>query len=94
MSLAVKTVASKRCPLCCVVAVSVTLLLSHLRCAHSCDPNFNVICGLGGCITTSRSFSALYFHIYRKHPYIIRKRSGVPTADSQPVRRDKRVRVK
>ena len=82
MSVAVKTVASKCCPLCSVVAVSVTLLLSHLRCAHASDPNFDVICGLSGCKTTLQSFSALYFHIYRKHPYIIRKRRSVPTADT------------
>ena len=85
MSLIVKTVASKRCPLCCVVAVSVGLLLSHLRLVHSSDPNFNVICGLGGCKTASRSFPALYFHIYRNHPYIIRKRSALVEATPEVI---------
>ena len=88
MSLVVKTVASKCCPLCCVVAVSVGLLLSHLRLVHSHDPNFNVICGLGSCKIASKSFPALYFHIYRKHPYIIRKRSApveaTPEVISEP----------
>ena len=84
MSLVVNTVASKRCPLCCVVATSVALLLRHLRLVHSSDPNFDVICGLGGCKTASKSFPALYFHVYRTHPYIIRKRSA-PVEATQEV---------
>lgn len=41
---------------------------------HSSDANFSVTCGLHGCATTSKSFSALYTHIYRRHPHIIKKR--------------------
>jgi hypothetical protein len=41
---------------------------------HSNDANFSVVCGLGGCATTSKSFPALYSHIYRRHPDVIKKR--------------------
>lgn len=64
----------KRCPLCTFEAPSVKNVLSHLRAVHSSDPNFAVTCGLNGCGTTSRSFSALYSHVYRHHSDIIEKR--------------------
>lgn len=50
-------------------------VLSHLRIVHSHDPHFHMACGIGGCATTSKSFSALYSHIYHKHPELISKRS-------------------
>lgn len=56
-----------KCPLCDFCALSIQLVLSHLRLVHSSDPNFNVMCGISGCCTTSVSFSALYQHIYKKH---------------------------
>ena len=62
------------CPLCTFEAPDMTIILSHLRKVHSNDPHFIVSCGLDGCTTTSRSFSALYSHIYRRHPDIINKR--------------------
>ena len=62
------------CPLCAFEACSVSIILSHLRAVHSNDANFSVVCGLGGCATTSQSFSALYSHIYRRHPDVIKKR--------------------
>ena len=56
------------CPVCATFeAPSLPFLLSHLRLVHSHDPRFSVTCGLDGCTYTSRSFSALYSHIYRKH---------------------------
>lgn len=67
-------VALKICPLCSFKTLSVPDILSHLRGVHSHDPNFVITCGLNGCATTSRSFSALYSHIYRKHPEFINKR--------------------
>ena len=70
-------VASKICPLCSFRTLSVPGVLSHLRCVHSHDPHFLVTCGLKGCATTSRSFSALYSHIYRKHPDVITRRKPV-----------------
>ena len=51
------------------------IILSHIRTVHSHDPNFFVPCGLKGCGTTARSFSALYLHIYRKHSDVISKRT-------------------
>lgn len=56
-----------KCPLCTFYALSIQLVLSHLRLVHSSDPNFNVMCGISGCCTTSKSFSALYQHVYKKH---------------------------
>ena len=62
-----KTLALKNCPLCAFEAPEIPLVLSHLRVVHSNDPHFAVTCGLDGCVTTSKSFAALYSHIYR-HP--------------------------
>ena len=64
----------KLCPLCSFEAPTIAIVLSHLRTVHSSDPNFHVLCGLGGCATTFRSFSALYSHIYRYHPDLVKKR--------------------
>ena len=74
------------CPLCTFQACSVSTILSHLCTVHSNDSNFSVACGLGGCATTSKTFSALYSHIYRRHPDVIRKRPGKESsAEGQPV---------
>ena len=77
------TVAQKSCPLCTFEAPAVTILLSHLRTVHFSDPRFRVTCGLDGCLTTSKSFSALYSHIYRHHPHIVKKRKESFPAYSQ-----------
>ena len=37
------------------------------RIFHSNDPRFNVLCGIGGCAKSYRTFSAFYSHIYRCH---------------------------
>ena len=49
-------------------------VISHLQAVQSSDSNFVVTCGLNGCSTTFRSFSALYSHLYRHHPDIMEKR--------------------
>ena len=72
--MASRYLSEKYCPLCSFVGPSVGILLGHLRTVHSSDPRFNVTCGLDGCTTTSKSFSALYSHIYRKHPNMIARR--------------------
>ncbi len=59
---------SRKCPLCNFESPTIPLLLSHLRSVHASDPRFHVTCGIGGCTVSSRSFSALYSHIYRHHP--------------------------
>ena len=70
-----------KCPLCVFHALTIQLVLSHLRLVHSNDPNFSVVCGIGGCSTTSRTFSALYQHIYKKHKEVgIIKNRGNGTA--------------
>ena len=56
-----------KCPLCVFVALTIPLVLSHLRLVHSSDPNISVVCGIGGCYMTAKSFSALYQHIRKKH---------------------------
>ena len=72
----------KLCPLCVFEAPTVNSLLSHLRTVHSSDPHFRVSCGIAGCSTTANSFSALYSHVYRRHPDLIKKRkeSGEPVS--------------
>ena len=73
-----------KCPLCVFVAVTIPLVLSHLRLVHSSDPNFSVNCGIEGCCTTSRSFSALYQHIRKKHRDVgIIKNRGTTTLNSE-----------
>lgn len=65
--------------LCNFVSPTIPLLLSHLRSVHASDPQFHVVCGIGGCTVSSRSFSALYSHIlYRHHPNvgIVKKRAS------------------
>ena len=64
---------AKFCPLCCYQAPSIGTILNHLRTVHSSDPHFVVPCGIDGCATTSKSFSALYSHVYRHHPHVIKK---------------------
>lgn len=71
----VESVAQKRCPLCSFEAPAISYILSHLRTVHSSDPCFRATCGIGGCAVTSKTFSALYSHIYRRHPEIIKKRN-------------------
>ena len=68
---------NKACPMCSFGAPYNTTLLSHLRSVHSMDPHFHVMCGIDGCVNTSKTFPALYSHIYRHHPNvgIIRQRS-------------------
>ena len=74
-----------------------SLLLSHLRSVHASDPQFHVVCGVGGCTVSSKSFSALYSHIYRHHANvgIVKKRvstsflSQLPSSnDSLPMQSD------
>ena len=70
------TAGSYKCPMCHFKSPTMARNLSHLRLLHSSDPRFSVQCGIGGCAYTGRSFSALYSHIYRRHPEdgIIQKR--------------------
>ena len=72
----------KKCPMCTFEARSVRIVLSHLRSVHSNDPRFNVMCGLDGCSSTFRTFSAFYSHIYRRH-----RSSGIVTSEKYAFRR-------
>ena len=66
-----------KCPLChYVTTTTVKDVLSHIRAFHAYEPNFCVMCGLDGCSTTSKSFSALYSHVYRHHSDYIDKRGN------------------
>ena len=56
-----------QCPLCAFVAATLALILSHLRLVHANDPDFNVTCGISGCVRTFKKFRALYQHVYRNH---------------------------
>lgn len=60
-------ISGKKCSMCSFEAPTVKLVLSHLRSVHSSDPRFNVMCGIGGCARTYRTFSGLHSHIYRSH---------------------------
>lgn len=70
---------SRKCPLCNFQSPTIPLLLSHLRIVHASDPRFHVTCGINGCTVSSKSFSALYSHIYRHHPDegVVRKSSSI-----------------
>ena len=43
---------------------------------HASDPRFLVTCDIEGCTVSSKSFSSLYSHIYRRHSNvgIVKKR--------------------
>ena len=64
----------KLCPLCGYSCPSVLKTLSHLRVLHSSDPRFCVTCGLGGCASSFKTFTALYSHVYRRHPGTVKRR--------------------
>ena len=53
--------------MCSFEAPTARLVLSHLRSVHSNDPRFNVMCGIGGCTRTYRTYSGLHTHLYRCH---------------------------
>lgn len=76
--------AEKNCPLCSFQAPSMRVVLSHLRLVHSSDPRFNVMCGIDGCSSTFRTFSAFYSHIYRRHKNsgIIKRETGAQVSDT------------
>lgn len=78
--------ASCKCPIsnCQYSAMSIMLLLSHLRTIHSNDPSFFVRCGIDCCSYSAKAFTALYSHIYRRHPSYITRRSK--TSVQHPIR--------
>ena len=66
-----------QCPICGLVLLILKLYVSHLRLVHAKDPNFNLMCGVGGCREVFRAFSAFNSHIYRHH----REAIGIDSAD-------------
>ena len=42
-------------------------LLNHYNVVHCNEPNFNVICGVGGCPATFAKYNSFYKHVVRKH---------------------------
>ena len=52
------------CPMCGVPSPSIKCYVSHLRSFHGNDPNFNVMCSLGGCREVFRAFAAFNSHVY------------------------------
>ena len=56
-----------RCALCGYQVLKLLQLVSHLRLVHSGDPNFELVCGIGGCQQEFRTFSAFSSHVYRSH---------------------------
>ena len=68
-----------QCPICGLVLLILKLYVSHLRLVHAKDPNFNLMCGVGGCREVFRAFSAFNSHIYRHH----REAIGIDSATEQ-----------
>jgi len=56
-----------RCPLCGYQVLKLQQLVSHLRLVNSGDPNFELVCGIGGCQQEFHVFSAFSSHVYRSH---------------------------
>ena len=56
-----------QCPLCGYQVLKLQQLVSHLRLVHSGDPNFELVCGIGGCQQEFHAFSAFSSHVYRSH---------------------------
>ncbi len=65
------TLKTVRCPYCVFEAPEVSSWLQHLGTVHANHPNFNVCCGVGGCLTTYRKYSSLKSHVYRQHRILI-----------------------
>lgn len=84
------TVTGTLCPLCTFESPTLSATLSHLHIVHSSDPHFAVTCGVDGCATTSKSFTVLYSHIYRRHPQFIKKRKAFDVSVVTPVNEDTR----
>ena len=61
------TSAAYSCPFCGSPSQTLKLYVGHLRVIHAKDPNFNIMCGVGGCREVFRAFSAFNSHIYRHH---------------------------
>lgn len=62
-----------RCSMCVdYMAVSLKLLLSHMRRNHANDAGFHVLCGLDGCPRTYRRFVSFRNHLIRKHNFEFR----------------------
>lgn len=60
--------AAWRCWICFVfVALSLTVLLSHINASHSRSPDFWVYCGIDGCEKDFRVFNSFFRHIKRTH---------------------------
>ena len=57
----------QNCPFCNFRVSNVSLLLSHLRHAHSNDMGFFLSCGAGGCSNMYTNSSSFRTHVYRHH---------------------------
>ena len=64
----IKMSAGHHCPMCSDFSTpTIKLLLGHISRVHSHESDFNFTCGLEGCLTTYKSYTALKKHIQRKH---------------------------
>ncbi len=63
---------------------SMKSVVRHIGCAHSCDPNFRVLCGINQCRRVYTNFSSFRSHLYRKHKEELQYQTrGVAAQDSE-----------
>lgn len=57
------------CSICMIYfALTLRIILSHIRREHSIGPNFSVTCNVDGCPETYNKFNSFYRHVQRQHP--------------------------
>ncbi|KAL1454668.1 hypothetical protein MTO96_043738 [Rhipicephalus appendiculatus] len=61
----------KYCPRCPFFSRQLTRVISHIGLVHSAEANFNVFCGIGGCVNTYTNFTSYRSHLYCCHRYLL-----------------------
>lgn len=54
------------CPRCVYTSTSIKRVVNHMV-KHSCETNFRVVCGIGGCAASFRLYNLYRTHVYRKN---------------------------
>ena len=59
-----------RCSLCFIFfALTLRILLSHIRREHSTRPNFSITCNVNGCPETYKKFNSFYRNVQWQHSH-------------------------
>ena len=67
---------------------TLSMLLSHIKIMHACEPGFSVQCNLQGCKRTFRNFSTFRNHVYTFHDEQAAANSNLDVVDVPPLSSD------